>query len=317
MGSGASRNSKGNSNNGEVIASKENTEVDNRIEVGNPASPVRSSPSRRSEVEYSPRSRDNADSAASSPRDEEEDEALRAHFAQSAMSLGMDNDDLIFNLLYFGDAGASFQTMFNSAVEETVAAHSASNTPYKLHPATEEALGKLKVVFVSEETVLEEKECSICQEDMDIGNEIVFMPDCRHCFHDECVKRWFTLQSWCPVCRTQIIPNKGGSTHEESELATERRNLASCFEDEYEGCDNGDGEGANCQHYAGSAARRSADEDEDWGRSLSDDKHHDDDCGLEDSLEQSSVHSAVAKHAMERVMDDVWGARARDYETTH
>jgi hypothetical protein len=50
------------------------------------------------------------------------------HFAQSAMSLGMDNDDLIFNLLYFGDNTMSFQSMFNSAIEETVAAHSAENT---------------------------------------------------------------------------------------------------------------------------------------------------------------------------------------------
>ena len=59
---------------------------------------------------------------------EQEEENMRMHFAQSAMSLGMDNDDLIFNLLYFGDNSTSFQTMFNSAIEETVAAHSAGNT---------------------------------------------------------------------------------------------------------------------------------------------------------------------------------------------
>lgn len=67
------------------------------------------------------------ESEQSSPNEQEE-ENMRMHFAQSAMSLGMDNDDLIFNLLYFGDAGASFQTMFNTAIEETVAAHSAENT---------------------------------------------------------------------------------------------------------------------------------------------------------------------------------------------
>jgi hypothetical protein len=67
------------------------------------------------------------ESENSSPNEREE-AALRAQFAQSAMSLGMDNDDLIFNLLYFGDTDANFQTMFNTAVEETLAAHSASNT---------------------------------------------------------------------------------------------------------------------------------------------------------------------------------------------
>lgn len=67
------------------------------------------------------------ESEQSSPNEQEE-ENLRMHFAQSAMSLGMDNDDLIFNLLYFSDATTSFQSMFNSAIEETVAAHSAENT---------------------------------------------------------------------------------------------------------------------------------------------------------------------------------------------
>jgi hypothetical protein len=80
-----------------------------------------------SDGEFSPNSGLYPDSGRSSPS-EREDAALRAHFAQSAMSLGMDNEDLIFNLLYFSDAGANFQSMFNSAIEETVAAHSAGNT---------------------------------------------------------------------------------------------------------------------------------------------------------------------------------------------
>lgn len=67
---------------------------------------------------------------------EQEEENMRMHFAQSAMSLGMDNDDLIFNLLYFGDNSSSFQTMFNSAIEETVAAHSAGNTSVILSSVT-------------------------------------------------------------------------------------------------------------------------------------------------------------------------------------
>jgi hypothetical protein len=89
--------------------------------------------SRRSDFEspysrpsnMSPRER--SESEEFSPNEQEE-ENLRMHFAQSAMSLGMDNDDLIFNLLYFGDSTTTFQSMFNTAVEETVAAHSAGNT---------------------------------------------------------------------------------------------------------------------------------------------------------------------------------------------
>jgi hypothetical protein len=61
---------------------------------------------------------------------EESEEAmqLRMLFAQSAMSMDMDNEDLIFNLLYFGGDTSNFASMMNNAAEETVAAHSAGNT---------------------------------------------------------------------------------------------------------------------------------------------------------------------------------------------
>lgn len=65
--------------------------------------------------------------------------------------------------------------------------------PYKLHPASSEALGSLKVVIMTTETKLDQNECSICQEDLEPGQEIVFMPDCNHSFHNECVLRWFRL----------------------------------------------------------------------------------------------------------------------------
>jgi len=143
---------------------------------------------------------------------EEEETAEAAHlrmlFAQSAMSMDMDNEDLIFNLLYFGGDTASFATMMNNAAEETVAAHSAGNTPYKLAPASETALKKLTVVCITEDILreLHLQECSICQEDMEVGGQAAIMPGCGHCFHDDCVLKWFTLQSWCPVCRTKILP---------------------------------------------------------------------------------------------------------------
>lgn len=78
-------------------------------------------------------------------------------FAYSAMSLGVDNDDLLFNMLYFSEQGLQqgideggdesnaamddavaannkrnigmhFRNMLNNAVDETIAAHSANNT---------------------------------------------------------------------------------------------------------------------------------------------------------------------------------------------
>lgn len=154
--------------------------------------------------------------------DSEEAMQLRMLFAQSAMSMDMDNEDLIFNLMYFGGDTSNFASMMNNAAEETVAAHSAGNTPYKLTPATEMALNKLKIMMVTDSLIKELclQECSICQEELEVGNEIAEMPGCGHCFHNECVLKWFNLQSWCPVCRTKIMPDEnccGGVGEEEEE----------------------------------------------------------------------------------------------------
>lgn len=76
--------------------------------------------------------------------DQQEDEN-RQSWGLVSNSLGMDRDDLLFNMLYFNPEGASLSmgAAINNAIEETVALHSASNTPYKLHPATPEDLQNL------------------------------------------------------------------------------------------------------------------------------------------------------------------------------
>jgi hypothetical protein len=45
-------------------------------------------------------------------------------------------------------------------------------------------------------------ECSICMEDVDdekIGGQL----QCRHAFHNECIKKWFSKNTACPVCRAK------------------------------------------------------------------------------------------------------------------
>lgn len=69
--------------------------------------------------------------------------------------------------------------------------------PYKLTPATEVALQKLKIMTVTESLIsnLNLQECSICQEEIETEQSIAEMPGCGHCFHNECVLKWFTLVS--------------------------------------------------------------------------------------------------------------------------
>lgn len=182
---------------------------------------LHSSRHHQEDLDYHPSNEEDDEEGEYAEEEEEDTEEamqLRMLFAQSAMSMDMDNEDLIFNLLYFGGDTSNFASMMNNAAEETVAAHSAGNTPYKLTPATEMALQKLKVMTVTDSLIcdLNLQECSICQEEMEVGHDIAEMPGCRHCFHNECVLKWFALQSWCPVCRTKILPDDDEVVDEES-----------------------------------------------------------------------------------------------------
>ncbi|XP_059285509.1 probable E3 ubiquitin-protein ligase HIP1 [Lycium ferocissimum] len=42
--------------------------------------------------------------------------------------------------------------------------------------------------------------CSICQEEYAIGDEIGNL-GCEHGYHMECIKQWFKLKNWCPICK--------------------------------------------------------------------------------------------------------------------
>ena len=125
-------------------------------------------------------------------------------FAHTAMSLDMDNDDLLFNLLYFESNASNLGQVLNNVQEETYALHSENNTPYKLKPASEKGMASLKFENFAENDEDQEKECAICKDDIEYGDPITRLKACNHYFHEECLVRWAKLQGWCPVCRTNI-----------------------------------------------------------------------------------------------------------------
>lgn len=44
--------------------------------------------------------------------------------------------------------------------------------------------------------------CSVCLDDMRPREpSIVEMTKCRHTFHQDCIDRWLTIHSTCPICR--------------------------------------------------------------------------------------------------------------------
>ncbi|KAJ1431489.1 hypothetical protein B484DRAFT_418461 [Ochromonadaceae sp. CCMP2298] len=122
-------------------------------------------------------------------------------FAHTALSLGMDNDDLLFNLMYF-EEGQGLSLVMNSVQQETIALHSENNTPYKLCPASEHAISGLSRQHFS--GAQEDCECAVCKCEMEEGEDVLVIPVCKHVFHEVCLSKWLRLQGFCPVCRAPI-----------------------------------------------------------------------------------------------------------------
>lgn len=131
-------------------------------------------------------------------------------FMQMAMSLGMDQDDLLFNMMYFeelqlqqrpdgssqGYQMPSLSQLLNSVQQETVALHSENNTPYKLKPASDDAIaGLVRITIDRFRQINQDCECAICKCDMEKDEPCLQIPACRHIFHEECLLRWIKLVS--------------------------------------------------------------------------------------------------------------------------
>jgi hypothetical protein len=144
-------------------------------------------------------------------------------FSATAMSLEIENDELLFNMLYFGEDNnsKSFGGNIQTALDETVALHSENNTPYKLRPASNDTISSLITnVMNGDQMRLYDRECSICKDNIEIDNSFIKSPSCNHIFHSDCIIHWIKLQSFCPVCRAVISINEeiehGGDEEEES-----------------------------------------------------------------------------------------------------
>ncbi|XP_076882990.1 RING-H2 finger protein ATL66-like [Bidens hawaiensis] len=50
-----------------------------------------------------------------------------------------------------------------------------------------------------------ESECCICLGVIEEGEKVKVLPSCCHGYHCECIDKWLTTHSSCPICRAGIL----------------------------------------------------------------------------------------------------------------
>lgn len=142
---------------------------------------------------HPPTSEGEEEGEGESPRDP----GMADLFAQTAMSLGLEGDDLLFNMMYFDDGGTeTLGQLLNTLQQETLALHSEHNTPYRLHPADEAAIAGLHEEKFHCHITGEENECLVCRDEIEEESIILRIPTCKHYFHQDCLLKWIKLVSY-------------------------------------------------------------------------------------------------------------------------
>ena len=95
-----------------------------------------------------------------------------------------------------------FDQQFNNALDQALTNYQPTDTPL-----SDVKVSELKVITVGETCpICTDKTCTICVDEIcsicfDKYSNGVIKLQCNHVFHEECIKKWFTTRSTCPLCR--------------------------------------------------------------------------------------------------------------------
>ncbi|KAF2010280.1 hypothetical protein BU24DRAFT_413889 [Aaosphaeria arxii CBS 175.79] len=109
-----------------------------------------------------------------------------------------------------GDAVYS-QEALDRIISQLMEQNSTSNAP---GPASQADIDSLPRKLVTNEMLGSEgkAECSICMDEVQIGEEVTELP-CHHWFHHTCVSAWLAEHDTCPHCRKGITQRPDASNH--------------------------------------------------------------------------------------------------------
>jgi E3 ubiquitin-protein ligase RNF115/126 len=116
-----------------------------------------------------------------------------------------------------GDAVYS-QEALDQIISTLMEQHPTSNAP---GPASPDAIAALPKKNLDEKLLGPEGkgECSVCMDDVHIGDEVVLLP-CNHWFHETCAGAWLSEHNTCPICRKGIDGDSATSSSRRSSQST-------------------------------------------------------------------------------------------------
>ena len=99
------------------------------------------------------------------------------------------------------------QEALDRIVSQLMEQNATGNAP---GPASQDDIKNLPTKTVSEEMLGPEgrAECSICMEEVNIGEQVTDLP-CHHWFHEQCITMWLGEHDTCPHCRKGISKHDG------------------------------------------------------------------------------------------------------------
>lgn len=70
----------------------------------------------------------------------------------------------------------------------------------------ETIIGSLPTFVFKQDQKARTIECTVCLSNLEDGEMIRILPNCKHNFHVACIDTWLSTNSTCPVCRSAVEP---------------------------------------------------------------------------------------------------------------
>ena len=80
------------------------------------------------------------------------------------------------------------------------------------------------VELVVVEEIGKEKECMVCLEMMQKGEEVRCLP-CAHRFHRKCIDTWLLIKRKCPLCNLNIVQHFGLMDYQDSDMESDQSDM--------------------------------------------------------------------------------------------